>query len=411
MSDKYQIAIPPELNPRKPFKYEGAVLVRSDTYVDAEQNSYRPGQQIKFNLPALMSDFRDMTVQFSIDAVPGTGGTFTRFNSDIASIFQRVRVIFGSTTVADIDNYNLIHNIMQTTNPVDYASSTGVILEGTGGAAARNADYLNANRVYAVNLRCLELFKYILPLQKVASQMQIIITLAQPNVCIETDHTDTTPITYTVNRPQIHYSVLTMTDMWENAYDNFISANGGYDIVFRSFGDYLNSAAFQATNTRVQQQLPFRYNSLLALVYVMRNNADVEDFTVLNKLNSFNYNALDSQRFRINSTYYPLDASRSLADYMTTFMDCWDINYKSDFAGAANFGSNTFVGSHFVGRHPKDNRDMVALNGLQTSTSGTSIIADFNFAAPLPSTQLTNFFAWHEVYLTFRPNGSVEFTE
>lgn len=409
--NNYRRAIPAEIQPQPPFKYEGSVLVRSDTYTQAERNINRSRQEVKFYLPNEMSDFRDATLQFKIDATPGTGGSFTRFNQNISCIIQRFRIQFGSTTVVDVDNYNVLHQILALTDPVDYNTSTGIIMEGTGGAAARNADYTDANRVYALKIRGVGLLKKILPLHKISTQMQIILTLADPNNCIETDHTNTAAINYNMVDPEFHYSVLSMSDEWNSTYDSFVSSNGGYDLVFRVFDSIVNSGSFLAGNTQVQIQLPFRFNSLLGIMYVSRDTADVDDFTALDKLNTFNELSLDAQRYKINSSYYPLDSSRSIADYLSTFMDMFNIDYHTDFVGAVNFRTSSFVAAHFVGRHPKDNRNMVALNGLQTSTAGTSIINESRFAAPLANNQTVNFYAFHETFMTILPNGSIQFTE
>jgi len=170
-SNPVPVVLSPELALTENFKL-GGVLSRQDVYQQAENNVYSPGQKVQFYLPSQVSDLRDHSVQFKITGTAyGAPATVTRFVPGIAGIFNRLEILFGSTTVMDIVNVGLLKNIIRYGKSTNYQVQTGKLLEGTDPSTVdRNTEFANPNRVYAVNFN-IGLLNRIIPLAKIKSQL------------------------------------------------------------------------------------------------------------------------------------------------------------------------------------------------------------------------------------------------
>lgn len=410
--DSNTLVAPAEISLKEEFRH-GGVVSRTDVYQQAEQSQYNSGGQIKFYLPSNVSDLRKHTFQFRINGTAfGAPATFTRFGQGISCIFQRIEILFGSTKVFDCENVDLIKTIMRYCKPVAYTEGSGAILEGTtANAATRNADFLNADLVYAVNFD-LGILNRVLYLDKLNVQLIIRLTLNQPNRCLETDNVGGTPGDYQVVDPEFHYSALVMSEAWNNRYNQVVAERGGYDYTFRSIANLQDTSGLGVGVSNAQIVLPFRYSSLTSIMYVMRNAADLNNPLILGKNTVFNFNAINSARTKINNTYYPVDSARSVQDIYTEFLDSIGLSYYADVFIAANYRTNTFVRATPLMKHPHDNRDIYgSIQGLNTTTSGTSIISEIRTGAPIAALQQIDFFAVFEAKVTFQANGSVTYID
>ena len=406
------VRIPPEIALQNEYVL-GGVISRTDVYQQAEQAQYNAGQQIKINLPSNVSDLREHTLQFRINGTAyGAPATFTRFGQGISCIFQRLEVLFGTQKVMDIENIDLLKSIIRYKAPVNYTEGSGALLEGTSATAAtRNADFLNANRVYAVNFN-IGILKRILYLNKINSQLIIRLTLQQPVYCLETDNIGGTAGTYQVLDSEFHYSALVMSAEWDSMYDRLVAENGGYSYTYRTYYHFPSSNVLLAGSTNGQAVLPFRFSSIISIYYVMRNLADVDDATALGKQTVFNFNDVNQARLKVDNVYYPSDAARSLQDLYTEFLDTAGISYYADVLAATNYGTTSFIRGTPLMKHPKDNRDIYgSINGINTASSGTSVVCEIRTGTPIAATQQLDFFACFEAEVKFLPNGSVTYVD
>lgn len=407
-----EVLAPAELALQKEYKL-GGVISRNDVYQQAEQAQYNSGQQIKFYLPSNVSDLREHTMQFRINGTAfGAPATFTRFGAGISCIFQRLEVLLGPTKIMDIENIDVLKTIIRYCKPVAYTEGSGAILEGTSATlATRNADFLDATRVYAVNFD-IGILKRVLYLDKLNVQFIIRLTLNQPNRCLETDNVGGTPGDYQVLDPEFHYAALVMSPQWNQRYNEVVNKFNGYKYTYRTYMNFQNTNALAAGVTNAQLVLPFRYSSLVSVMYVMRNAADLNNPLILGKNTVFNFNAITSARLKVDNVYYPVDASRSVQDIYSEFLDSEDLDYYCDVFIATNYRTTTFVRATPLMKHPKDNRDIYgSINGLNTASSGTSIVSEIRTGAPIAATQQLDVFARFEAEVTFLPNGSVTYVE
>jgi len=404
------VVLSPELALTENFKL-GGVLSRQDVYQQAENNVYSPGQKVQFYLPSQVSDLRDHSVQFKITGTAyGAPATVTRFVPGIAGIFNRLEILFGSTTVMDIVNVGLLKNIIRYGKSTNYQVQTGKLLEGTDPSTVdRNTEFANPNRVYAVNFN-IGLLNRIIPLAKIKSQLIIRLTLAGAVDVLVTDNATGTAGNYEVRDAEFHYCALVMGAAWNSLYDSVVSKRNGFEICYRTYSNFQNTNALQAGTTNSQIVLPYRYSSLLSICYIMRNSADIIDPLSDTKLTQFNYNDINTSRLKVNSTYYPLDNTRSLQDLYTQYADTFGISYYADTYAAISFGTSTFIQATSLMRHPKENRAIKgSLNGLNTVSSGTSIVTEVRFNSAIAATQQIDFFSEQEECVKFLPNGAIQY--
>lgn len=401
------VVVPDSFRITKMEKYGNAIETRDSIYSQAENSLYQPGQIVKFIFPSVHSDFRRSLFSFKVNGTVGTGGSYTRFDcatQGMSCIIERVRILFGSTSVLDINDYNLLDAIVKTTYNTNWVTGTGALLEGCGSTATRATNFADPTRTYMISLAHLvHLFDQPLPLLNVASAMSIEITLAPAAKCIESDHTG---FTYNIIDCEYHYDYVGTTSAWDNYFKSFIINQGSYQIPYRGYQNYQQT--FAASATTASSNLPFNFNAMLGLSLVMRNSADVADATVDNKLTTLNYNAVISSKIRLNNIYYPTDSSRSLQDLYYEYLKNFGKCYEDDVRGGATYGVSSFVDAYWLARHSEDNRENVLMNGLQTSGSGTSVVKQIEFGAGLAAEQLATYFAEYNDVLKIFPNGSVQ---
>lgn len=404
--------VPVELALQKEYVL-GGVLSRTDVYQQAEQSQYNAGQQIKIYLPSNVSDLREHTFQFRVNGTAyGAPATFTRLGQGAFCLFNRLEILFGPTKVMDIENIDVLKSIIRYKAPVNYTEGSGALLEGTtANAATRNADFANPNRVYAINFDC-GILKRILYLNKINVQMIIRLTLNEPVRCLETDNIGGTAGTYQILDPEFHYSGLVLSNSWNDLYNQVVAERGGYSYTYRTYANFQNTNALAAGVSNAQIVLPFRYSSLVSVLYVMRNAADLVNPLILGKNDTFNFNNINSARLKVDNIYYPTDASRSVQDIYTEFLDSENISYYADVLAATNYTTTSFIRATPLMKHPKDNRAVYgSINGLNTASSGTSIVCEIRTAAPIAATQQIDFFACFEAEVKFLANGSVTYVE
>jgi len=100
-------------------------------------STFSPGNVIRLEFPAQgYVNPANTTLSFDVDLIEATGGGAqqARFQNNIQSIFSRVRLLYGSTPIEDIVNYNMIVRCLtewSSSNPAVPDQSS--VTEGIGG--------------------------------------------------------------------------------------------------------------------------------------------------------------------------------------------------------------------------------------------------------------------------------------
>lgn len=403
-TDIKKIGLPEALAVNEIYKF-GGVKSRINNYFSAiPESNYTPGQIIKLQYPMELIDSRSHSLEFTITGTPATGATYTRFNKDIRSIISRMVIKFGGKSVYDTTNQNLLFNIIDGTYDYNWEDTAGLIALGTGNAAQRNADFINPNRIYSVQLYGLsqEFLNKVLPLNKLQVQMTVELTLADPSVCIETDGTNPS---YTVNNVRMHYASLVPDDNWNNMYNNKVSAGINYN--YLSFENFTTSTLLPAGTQSSSAILTFRYTSLIAIILVMRPTANINNLASNDKLNTFDYNNLGVAQVKIGGYNQPQDRQRNVPDSLQMYCETFNLSMRSAFISATNFGSTSYVLCIPLSKHPREWNDSYgSISGINTSIAN-NIVFDLQFNTPLAANMTVDFYALSEQSVIFNANGSI----
>lgn len=400
------LAFPPPLGLEKELSYVG-LLARNAAFISfIPEGPYNAGQIAYVDLPNTMMDMRKAFLHFTFTGIAGTGSTYNRINFDVRSLIKRVEVLIGSRVVVDISNFNVLSNMLDMLEDTNLFSTVGVISQGTGSQAQRAAAF--ANSTYDVQLYHFNtsFFHSILPLQKLATNVRLRITFAPANECLESDGTGAS---YTINNLQLHYNVLIPDDKFDKLWNQKVSA-GGIHWTYETFSNFQTTNLLGAGTNAATQVLNYKYNSLLGIMMVMRDSANIYSLAANDKLNKFNYNDLNSFRLRISSQSYPIDPQRSLGDLYFAFIEMFGVSARFPAYGASTYGSTTFIGGVPLSKHPLEGREGADIGGIAT-VLGTSILCDLGFSAPLSANETVDFFSLQHNTITFLPNGSIEWTE
>lgn len=128
---------------------------------------FEPGNVIRLEFPAQgyvnpANTTLTFDVQIVVPSSPGSTANQVRFQNNIQSIFSRVRLLYGSTPIEDIINYNQIVRALtewSSANPVVPDQSTvnegigGVVFGSTGASNAELGDATVVNAQGLVNVR------------------------------------------------------------------------------------------------------------------------------------------------------------------------------------------------------------------------------------------------------------------
>lgn len=403
----------------------GGVVSRVNTYASAiPQGPYVPNQEIQIQLPMEMIDFRNHALEFTIQgSQTGTAPTANTlaFNSDIRSVFKRIRIQLGSQIIYDCTNQNVLFNLLDLKNESTWPSTVGKLNYGTGTLAQRSATFL-ASTSYAVQLYSLnsELMRKILPLNKLGVQGIITITLASANECIEYLGGDgTTAVSYAVNNVQLHYASLNSSDSWNNMYDNRVKSKGYAVWNYVNYENQYYTSTFNSGLTQASQALSFRYSSMLGIIAVFRPAAGLMSFNSQNKLSNFEFPSISNAQLRIGSYVQPINATTSIQDLYTMFVEIFGMSIKFPSSASVGFSltngqvtqaaPGTFVLAINTSKHPFEKVDSnSSINGINTAIAN-NLILDLQFSVALPVTYQMDIYAISEQSILFNANGSVTY--
>jgi hypothetical protein len=334
-------------------------------------SSFLPGNVIRLEFPAQgYVNPANTTLSFDVTLTAPAGSTAdqVRFQNNIQSIFSRVRLLYGSTPIEDIINYNVIVRMLtewSSSNPVvpDQAScsegiggvtfgssplTNGTIGAGTGlnaqglvnvrqnhihgidningpstklalvgAAGVGNVPNTALTRRYQISF-ALGMFtqEKLIPTKFMASQLAIEITLETPGACIvhKFDGTNTTAPSYTVTNVNLIPEILE----FDASYDAMFLMGlqqGGVPIKFSSWHTYIFSTG---GSSRLNLQIQERSRSVKALFAVQRRTPATfttdsgalhfvtqQGIGAANGASAPSPASLQDYQFRIGGRYYP----------------------------------------------------------------------------------------------------------
>jgi hypothetical protein len=354
-------------NARYSFPSQANKAVKTTPRIPPKNGSlFTPGSTVRLEFPAQgYVNPNNTTLSFDVDLSGyGTTGTgYTRFQNGIASIFSRIRLMYGSTPLEDIINSHIISRILnECTTSSDQICDQTSIAEGLGGVFSLTGTYLENSRQrviqgvaqatdefsdgcvpnkfsaaesgytgyeattrrrYQIQLP-LGLFTQskLIPTKFMASQLAIELTLAAPETCIiAAIGTGALPApTYRILNVNLIPEVLEFDASYDASFLKGLQ-EGGVPIKFSSWHSFIFSQGGGATaNLQIQE----RSRSVKSIFAVIRRAPDsfINDSgtffssTAATGTSDPTCTVLNSFQFRIGARYFP--ASPVICSNQTT---------------------------------------------------------------------------------------------
>ena len=330
--------------------------------------NYSPGQQMRIELPAqgyMNGGNSCLEFDVTLSGWQNSSGEITRFQNNIQSLFSRVRILYGSTPLEDIINYNVIIrsltewtgtnqngvtdqqslgdgvggfaigadrvakaglcNVRQTSiqgitsvaNSTTYTAGASFNAGGLGGAVPNSQSWLSGvnlvgttcTRRYQVHLGTgLFTQEKLIPLKFMASSFAIEITFAPAEECIFSLPGESTgkPPSYAIGNVNFLPEILEFDASYDAVFLEGLR-NGGIPILFASWHTYIfNTAASSNVNLLVQE----RSRSVKALFCVQRRSpiqmsTDSHATFFDTASPDASGTTMQSYQYRIGGRYYP----------------------------------------------------------------------------------------------------------
>lgn len=331
--------------------------------------NYSPGQQMRIELPAQgYMNAGNSCLEFDVTLAgwETSSGEITRFQNNIQSLFSRVRILYGSTPLEDIINYNVIiraltewtgtnqngltdqqslgdgvggyvvgsdsagkaglcsvrqtsiQGVTSVLNSTAYPAGTSFNVAGLGGAVPNNQSWLSGVNL-ATGTKCTRRYQVhlgtglftqekLIPLKFMASAFAIEITFAPAEECIFSlpGASTGTPPTYAIGNVNFLPEILEFDASYDAVFLEGLR-NGGIPILFASWHTYIfNTAASSNVNLLVQE----RSRSVKALFCVQRRSpiqmsTDSHATFFDTAAPDVSGTTMQSYQYRIGGRYYP----------------------------------------------------------------------------------------------------------
>lgn len=374
-----------------------------------EQNLYASNNNrlVRFPIPnSYLLDTRYGYITFNC-TVTVTGGTFLQIAQGIFSIFNRLRIIQGSTAIEDILDWNRIYAALwEMTVPFLVTSAIANPAMGFGTQLQRQAQ--TNNYFFVLPLFSGVLNTELLPLQNINNGLWLELYIEDPTKCIETD--GATPI-ITVTSLLFHVERLELDPSYMAFIRSFVASNG-LTLGFHTWTRYVNVLA---TSSRQDIQINHRSSSLNGILNFFINSATLNTTTSLDKfLNWIQLTETQTQLF-INQVIFPdepIDVSyaNAIEGYQAycRWEKKWKLNGFLDIAPVISiqaFNNNRFVQIDDLEPYPEED-DLV--NPFTTLTNNATIIKRLFFSGSITANyQLDSWIEWFQV-ITIKQNGVVD---
>ena len=331
------------------FQYPGqaAPAVKTTPRINPKNGSdFNPGNVIRLEFPAQgYINPRNTTLAFDVtlSCTATTADRGLRIQNNIQSLFQRVRLLYGSTPLEDIIDYNqIVRSLTEWTSSAARADQLSVTdgiglsqpittaaastthnveanarqssIQGIAGTTANSTlgdtaipsgagSATSSTRRYQVQL-ALGLFTQdkLLPVKFMASQLAIEITLASAAGCLVSPNTTSfTGATYLVNNVTLIPEILEFDASYDAMFLKGLK-EGGVPIKFSTWHNFQFAMTSSAVNVQIQE----RARSVKSIYALQRMSPDVistDSHATL--FHSNTTGTLQQYQYRIGGRYYP----------------------------------------------------------------------------------------------------------
>lgn len=291
----------------------GLAARRVPVKISAESPTYATNNNkiVRIIFPSsTIFDTRNGYVTFDL-TLTKTGGTYARIHSGVFSIFQRLRILSGSTEVELLPDYNRLYAALwEMTNPIDVTGNIGVTRMGFGTQAQRNALGAASSTGYVCPLFSGMLNTELLPFDNFSAPVEIQLILDDAVNFVETDGTN--PIV-SISNVRFHIERLELDASYRAQLKQYVASHG-LTIGFRSWDRVITTLS-----TGAVQSIPIsvRNSSVNGILNFFINSATIGSTTTNDRFITWSPfpsatgsggagdGALVTTQLNINATQFP----------------------------------------------------------------------------------------------------------
>ncbi len=392
---------------------QGLPARRTIVKIRSIEQSYTSNKNklIRIQLPNdAFYDTRKGYLKFDLD-IAVTGGTYKRLANGSFTVFNRLRVLAGSTEIEDIMDWNEIYSILyESGNPALVRNNVGTELMGFGTQLQRNG-WATATKTYGCTLFSGVFNTELLPFECINSGIVLELYLADGVNVIETDGTN--PI-ITVSNVTFYMHRIDVDPSYASNIKAAVRGRG-LQIGFRTWEKNVQALT---TGARSDLTINQKSSSLNGILNVFMNSAEISDTTVNDKFltwvpNPGGVNLISTQN-QINGKMFPDEpidtvSANRLEPYIgyTT----WDMKQKlngllqiAPSISNTSFNVNRFLQIDDFEAYPEE-PDLV--NPFTTLGNNATLIKKISFAGAIPSGWQLNCWAESFRQVIIRSDGRV----
>jgi hypothetical protein len=393
-----EIVVPESLKfqPQK----RGMAARRIPVKIRAENSQYASNNNklVRFIFPNNgIYDTRKGYLTFDL-TITATGATFKRIHSGIFSIFQRLRVLVGSTEIEDLRDFNRLYALLwEIIQPIDVTGNLGVTSMGFGTQLQRNALGATPSQGYACPLFSGVLNTELLPFDNFNSSMQLELYIDDAINFVETDGTSPQ---IAISNVVLHMERLELDQSYRAELRNYV-ATRGLTIGFRTWDRIINTLTTGAQQNIIIQA---KNSSINGILNVFVDSSTIANTTVNDRFITWRPSpsplgdgtagngTLVQTQMQINATMFPdepvdtLSVNRFEAFQM---LNLWLMKFKLNgfipIAAPINalaFATTRFVQIDDLEPYPEEGDLVNPFTTLQNSTSLTKKHVFNNTIAP-----------------------------
>lgn len=297
---------------------------------------------------------------------------YPRLDFNAGCLFSQVRVDLDSTTIIDINDFDVISSIIHLTEQngsryFNYEAES----ESFNGKYRPDPFRLKVNFTHVISL-----FRQIIPMKFINKQMRLYLTLNQANKCLVMKPGFTTS-SYRVSSFEYHYSTVEFHEEENQLIMNALAGNQ-LIIPFINISNYSDSIS-QGTG---QKDVLFNpsVTNLLGILATMRPESNITDPLAFRKASTFLKNKIYSARLRCGSQLFPLDIIKSVTidkSDVTEFIEEY-INVSLLIEGDED--ENQVIFYNYSGQYPED---LVYVSGQDGMAAPTFVIGITTLDVPI----------------------------
>lgn len=291
--------IPADLKVGKIKSAIGAKRIPIHIRADQTQYDTNTNRLIRIALPTGSNfDMRKAHLTFTL-ALAKTGGSYIRVHQHIFSIFNRLRVLYGSVAIEDNRDYNRrCHIVNQAENNRQAEWQTQGLSMGFGTQAQRNAWGAATSTDYVCQLFSGIINTEFLPFENFKKTFYLELYLEDPTVCLETDGTN--PV-ITISNIMFNIEHLELQKNFRESLASLVATKG----LVIGWHNYERNTQALTTGQNQTINITQKHSSINGFMNIFVNSAAINDMTQNDRMLTWPSLSLSLAQLFINNKTFP----------------------------------------------------------------------------------------------------------